>query len=184
MPNDLKGKKAAFVVADEFEDLELFHPLYRLQEEGISTVVIGLTKEPIKGKKGYSITPNASIDEVNAENFDFLVVPGGKSPEKLRLSKEILRFVKDFDTQGKPIAAICHAGQVLASAGIVKNRTLTCVAGIRDDMINAGAHYVDQAVVTDGNLVTSRTPSDLPEFARAMIEAFRKPQLLQAPRSR
>ena len=121
---------------------------------------------------------------MNAGNFDFLVVPGGKSPEKLRLNKRILGFVKDFDTQGKPIAAICHAGQVLASAGIVKNRTLTCVAGIRDDMINAGAHYVDHAVVTDRNLVTSRIPSDLPEFARAMLEVFRKPQLLQAPQRR
>src|SRR5712692_10491015 len=158
--------------------------MYRLQEEGIKTIVIGLTKDPIRGKKGYAITPNASIDEVNAENFDFLVVLGGKSPEKLRLNQRILRFVKDFDAQGKPIAAICHAGQVLASAGIVTNRTLTCVAGIRDDMINSGAHYVDQAVVVDGNLVTSRVPSDLPEFARAMIEVFRKPQLVQAPRSR
>src|SRR5207249_8596613 len=151
------GKTAGFIVADEFEDLELFQPLYRLQEERISTVVIGLTKDPIKGKKGYSITTNASIDEVNAENFDFLVVPGGKSPEKLRLNSKILRFVKDFDRQGKPIAAICHAGQVLASAGIVKNKTLTCVAGIRDDMINAGARYVDQAVVTDVNLVDRKS---------------------------
>jgi protease I len=184
VPNDLKGKTAAIIAADEFEDLELFHPMYRLQEEGIRTVVIGLTKDPIKGKKGYSITPNASIDEVNAESFDLLLVPGGKSPEKLRLNNMVLRFVKDFDTQGKPIAAICHAGQVLASAGIVRNRTLTCVAGIRDDMINAGARYVDTAVVSDGNLVTSRVPSDLPEFARAMIEVFRKPQLLQAPRPR
>jgi protease I len=182
--NDLKGKTAALIAADEFEDLELFHPMYRLQEEGVKTIVIGLTKDPIKGKKGYSITPNESIDDINAENFDFLVVPGGKSPEKLRLNSKILRFVKDFDTKGKPIAAICHAGQVLASAGIVKNRTLTCVAGIRDDMINAGARYVDKTVVTDGNLVTSRIPSDLPEFARAMIEAFRKPQLIQAPRPR
>lgn len=181
MPSDLKGKTAAIIATDEFEDLELFHPLYRLQEEGVRTILVGLTKDPIKGKKGYSITPNASIDEVEAENFDFLVVPGGKSPEMLRLNGKILRFVKDFNTQGKPIAAICHAGQVLASAGIVKNRTLTCVAGIRDDMINAGARYVDKAVVTDGNLVTSRIPSDLPEFARAMIEVFRKPQLLQAP---
>ena len=184
MPNDLKGKTAALTAADEFEDLELFHPMYRLQEEGIKTMVIGLTRDPIKGKKGYSITPNASIDDVKAQDFDFLVVPGGKSPEKLRLNNKILRFVKDFDTQGKPIAAICHAGQVLASAGIVKNRTLTCVAGIKDDMINAGAHYVDQAAVVDGNLVTSRVPSDLPEFARAMIEVFRKPRLVQAPRSR
>ena len=100
--------------------------------------------DPIKGKKGYSITPNTTIDQVNAKDFDFLVVPGGKSPEKLRLNQKILGFVKDFDAQGKPIAAICHAGQVLASAGIVKNRTLKCVAGIRDDMINAGAHYVDK----------------------------------------
>jgi protease I len=184
MPNDLKGKVAAIIAADEFEDLELFHPLYRLQEEGIRTIVIGLTKDAIKGKKGYSITPNASIEEVKAADFDFLIVPGGKSPEKLRLNNKILRFVKDFDTQGKPIAAICHGGQVLASAGIVRNRTLTCVAGIRDDMVNAGAHYVDKAVVSDGNLVTSRVPSDLPEFAKAMIEVFRKPQLLQAPQPR
>ena len=183
MSNDLKGKTAAIIATDEFEDLELFHPMYRLQEEGIRTMLIGLTRDPIKGKKGYSITPNASIDDVKAQDFDFLVVPGGKSPEKLRLNNKILRFVKDFDTQGKPIAAICHAGQVLASAGIVKNRTLTCVAGIKDDMINAGAHYVDQSVVVDGNLVTSRVPSDLPEFARAMIEVFRKPRLVQAPRS-
>ncbi len=184
MPNDLKGKTAALIAADEFEDLELFHPLYRLQEEGVKTIVIGPTRDPIKGKKGYSITPNASIDDVRAEDFDFLIVPGGKSPEKLRLNQKILRFVKDFDTQGKPIAAICHAGHVLASAGIVRNRTLTCVAGIRDDMFNAGAHYVDQAVVTDRNLVTSRIPSDLPEFARAMMEVFRKPQFLQTPRPR
>jgi protease I len=183
VPNDLRGKTAALIATDEFEDLELFHPMYRLQEEGIRTMVIGLTKDPIKGKKGYSITPNASIDDVKAQDVDFLILPGGKSPEKLRLNNKILRFVKDFDTQGKPIA-ICHAGQVLASAGIVKNRTLTCVAGIKDDMINAGAHYVDQAVVVDGNLVTSRIPSDLPEFAKAMIEVFRKPQLLQAQRSR
>ncbi len=169
MPNDLVGKTAAIIAADEFEDLELFHPMYRLQEEGIKTMVIGLTMDPIKGKKGYSIKPNASIDEVNA---------------KLRLNQKILRFVKDFDAQGKPIAAICHAGQVLASAGVVKNRTLTCVAGIRDDMINAGARYIDKGVVIDRNLVTSRVPSDLPEFARAMIETFRKPQLLQAPRQR
>ena len=158
--------------------------MYRLQEEGIKTVVIGLTKDPIKGKKGYSITPSARIDDVKAEDFDFLVVPGGKSPEKLRLNDKILRFVRDFDNQAKPIAAICHAGQVLASAGIVRNRTLTCVAGIRDDMINAGARFVDKPVVTDGNLVTSRVPSDLPEFARAMLEVFRKPQLLQAPQPR
>src|SRR2546422_5342042 len=179
MTNELKEKTAALIATDEFEDLELFHPMYRLQGEGIRTLVIGLTRNPIKGKKGYSITRNESIDDVSAESFDFLVVPGGKSPEKLRLNNKILKFVKDFDSQGKPIAAICHAGQVLASAGIVKNRTLTCVAGIRDDMINAGARYVDQSVMGVRNLVTYRIPGDLHEFARAMIEVFRNPQLLQ-----
>lgn len=183
VPNELKGKKAAMITTDEFEDLELFHPLYRLQEEGIATTVVGLTKDTIKGKRGYSITPSLSIDEAVSKDFDFLIIPGGKSPERLRLNNKILRFVKDFDSQGKPIAAICHAGQVLSSAGIVKGRNLTCVVGIRDDMINAGANYVDQPVVTDGNLITSRIPSDLPEFARAMMDVFRKPRLLQARRS-
>src|SRR2546426_9040127 len=120
MTNELKEKTAAIIAADEFEDLELFHPMYRLQEEGIKTIVIGLTMDPIKGKKGYSITPNASIDHVNAEKFDFLVVPGGKSPERLRLNQKILRFVRDFDTQGNPIPAICQAGQVWPSQGILR----------------------------------------------------------------
>src|SRR5438445_11378894 len=158
--------------------------MYRLQEEGLKPLAIRLTWGSIKGKKGYSITPSASIDEVNAESFDFLVVPGGKSPEKLRLNKKILKFVRDFDAQGKPIAAICHAGQVLASAGIVKNRTLTCVAGIRDDMINAGAHYVDRPVVRDRNLVTSRVPSDLQDFARHMIEMLKERRLVQTAHQR
>ncbi len=178
----LKGKRAAIIAADEFEDLELFHSMYRLQEEGIETVVIGLTKEQIRGKKGYPVTPQATIDQVSARDFDLLVVPGGKSPEKLRLNPKLLEFVRDFDRQGKVIAAICHAGQVLASAGIVKGRTMTCVAGIRDDVVNAGAHYVDKPAVRDGNLVTSRVPGDLPEFAKLTIEALLKPQLVQTAR--
>lgn len=184
MAAGLKGKKAAIIAADEFEDLELFHPMYRLQEEGIETAVIGLTKDQIKGKRGYPITPQATIDQVNARDFDLLVVPGGKSPERLRLNSKLLEFVRDFDRQGKVIAAICHAGQVLASAGIVKGRTVTCVAAIRDDMVNAGAHYVDKPAVRDGNLVTSRIPSDLPEFAKLTIEALTKPQLVQVSRQR
>jgi protease I len=180
----LKGKRAAIIAADEFEDLELFYPMYRFQEEGIETTVVGLTKEKIKGKRGYPITPHASIDQVRAEDFDFLVVPGGKSPERLRLNQKILEFVRDFDREGKVIAAICHAGQVLASAGIVKGRTMTCVMGIRDDMINAGAHYVDKAAVRDGNLVTSRVPSDLSEFARLTLEALAKPPLIETARHR
>jgi len=177
----LRGKRAAFVAADEFEDLELFHPMYRLQEEGIKTVLVGLTKDQIKGKRGYSITPEILIDQANAKDFDLLVVPGGKSPERLRLNTKLLEFVRDFDRQGKVIAAICHAGQVLASAGIVKGRTITCVAAIRDDMVNAGAHYVDKAAVRDGNLVTSRVPGDLPEFAKLTIDALQRPQLAPIP---
>jgi protease I len=184
MADMLKGKKAAIIAADEFEDLELFHPMYRLQEEGVKTVVVGLNRTPIKGKKGYTIEPALSIDEVDASDFDMLVVPGGKSPEKLRLNEKILAFVREFDKQGKPIAAICHAGQVLASAGIIDGRTMTSVPGIRDDMINAGAHYVDRPVVRDRNLVTSRVPDDLPDFARYMVEALKEPRLVQTAHQR
>lgn len=184
MASTLKGKRAAIIAADDFEDLELFYPMYRLQEEGVDTVVVGLTKDQIKGKRGYPITPQMTVDQANPKDFDLLVVPGGKSPERLRLNSKMVEFVKAFDQQGKVIAAICHAGQVLASAGIVKGRTMTSVAGIRDDMINAGARYVDRPAVRDNNLVTSRVPPDLPEFARLMIEALQTPQLLEAPRQR
>src|SRR5712692_2792989 len=136
---DLKGRKAAIIVAEEFEDLELFYPMHRLQEEGIQIVVVGLNEKSVKGKHEYSVTPDKTIDQVRAGEFDFLVVPGGKSPERLRLNNRILEFVRDFDRSGKPIAAICHAGQVLASAGILRGRRMTCVESIRDDMINAGA---------------------------------------------
>lgn len=179
----MKARRAAIIAADDFEDLELFYPMYRSQEEGIETTLVGLVKDPIRGKRGYSITPQATIGEVRSEDFDMLIIPGGKSPERLRLNSDILEFVRDFDRQGKLIAAICHAGQVLASAGIVKGRTMTCVAGIRDDVINAGARYVDKSVVRDGNLVTSQVPPDLPDFARAMIEAL-SPQLVQVTRTR
>ena len=177
----MKGKRAAIIAADEFEDLELFYPMYRLQEEGIETVIVGLTTDPVKGKRGYAISPQATIEQVNARDFDLLVIPGGKSPERLRLNSRVIEFVRDFNRQGKVIAAICHAGQVLASADIVKGRTMTCVAAIRDDMVNAGAHYVDKPAVRDGNLLTSRVPSDLPEFARLTVEALTEPQLVRIP---
>ncbi len=167
---DLKGMKAAIIAADEFEDLELYYPMYRLQEEGVQTVVVGLSEKTIKGKHEYSIVPDITIDRANARDFDILVIPGGKSPERLRLNSRILDFVREFDHAGKPIAAICHAGQVLASAGIVKGRKMTCVESIRDDMINAGADYVDRSVVRDRNLVTSRVPKDLPDFGKTMIQ--------------
>jgi protease I len=169
---DLKGRKAAFLVADDFEDLELYYPMYRLQEEGIQTIVIGLSNKPVTGKHEYSITPDTTIENVNSRDFDILVVPGGKSPERLRLNRKVLNFIHDFDRSGRPIAAICHAGQVLASAGIVKGRRMTCVESIRDDMVNAGADYVDQPVVRDRNLVTSRVPKDLPDFGRTMVQVI------------
>jgi protease I len=174
------GRKAAIIAADGFEDLELFYPMYRLQEEGIHTFIVGLNEKPVKGKHEYSITPDKVIDQVSAKEFHFLVVPGGKSPERLRLNKEILEFVREFDRRGKPIAAICHAGQVLASAGILRGRRMTCVDSIRDDMMNAGANYVDAPVVRDRNLVTSRTPKDLGEFGKLMIQLFNEPLAVAA----
>ena len=179
---DLRVRKAAaIIVADEFEDLELFYPMYRLQEEGIQVFIVGLNEKTMKGKHEYAITPDKTIDQVTANEFDFLVVPGGKSPERLRLNSGVLEFVKEFDRRGKPIAAICHAGQVLASAGILRGRRMTCVESIRDDMINAGANYVSAPVVRDGNLVTSRTPKDLADFGRVMVQVFTEPLTVAVP---
>ncbi|HZY94595.1 MAG TPA: type 1 glutamine amidotransferase domain-containing protein [Candidatus Bathyarchaeia archaeon] len=172
---DLRGRRAAIIVADEFEDLVLFYPMYRLQEEGIQIVVVGFNEKPVKGKHEYSITPDKTIDQVSANEFDFLVVPGRKSPERLRLNSSILEFVWEFDRRGKPIAAICHAGQVLASAGILIGRRMTCVESIRDDMMNAGANYANAPVVRDRNLVTSLTPKDLADFGRQMVQVFSEP---------
>lgn len=169
----LVGKRIAILAEANYEDLELWYPFYRLREEGAETFVVGTgSAGSYPSKHGYPVKVDAEADTVSAAQFDAIVVPGGFAPDRLRRYSSVLKLVKDADDQGKVIAAICHAAWVLISAQVIRGRTATCVRAIKDDVINAGANYVDQDVVRDGNIVTSRTPDDLPAFCRELIAAI------------
>lgn len=160
--------------ADDFEDMELLYPLFRLREEEVDVTLATLGGHPVTGKKGHGpVAPDAATGDMEAENFDALVIPGGYAPDKLRRDQHVLDLVRAFDRDAKPIAFICHAGWVPISAGIVKGRRATSVAAIRDDMVNAGVDWVDEATVVDGNLITARTPADLGPWMRALLAALR-----------
>ncbi len=164
------AKKLAILATDGFEDAELLYPFYRLKEAGHEVSIISLQKRPIKGKNGYPMKPDYKIDEVSPDDFDGVVIPGGtKNPDYLRRNKNVLDFVAKINEKGKLVAAICHAGWVLISAKVIKGRKATSYFAIRDDMINAGAQFEDSPVVVDGNLITSRMPSDLPEFMKKVF---------------
>ena len=170
-----KKIRVAILIEDFYQDLEVWYPLLRFQEEGFEVVTVEPNgRKDYKGKNGYPIEVDKSIDQVNAKDFDCVVIPGGWAPDKLRLSKKILQFVKEIFDGGKVVASICHGGWVLASAGICKGKTLTSYIAIKDDLVNAGAKFVDQEVVRDGNLITSRKPGDLPAFCREIISALRR----------
>src|SRR5262252_2913295 len=161
------------LAADQFEDMELLYPLYRLAEEGIEVVVAGLDDQPVTGKKGHGPVPvHTTVEQVAEPVFDALVIPGGYAPDKLRRSPAVLDLVRAFDAKGKPIAFICHAGWVPISAQILKGRRATSVGAIRDDMVNAGADWVDDATVVDGNLISARTPADLGPWMKALLRAL------------
>ena len=165
-------KRVAILVEDLYQDQEVWYPLYRLREAGVTVTVVGTSKKDFKSKHGYPITADSLIDGVSAADFDGVIVPGGYAPDILRRHPKVLQLVKEMDRQGKLIGAICHAGWVLCSADVVRGKTATCFSAIKDDMVNAGAKYVDQEVVRDGNLVTSRKPDDLPAFMREFLEAL------------
>ena len=167
----LQGKTVLLFVAPYYEDLELWYPKIRLEEEGAKVVVAGLGEKSYTGKKGHPVTADLSVDDVYAEEYDALVIPGGWAPDAMRRSEKLLSITRDMAAAGKPVAFICHAGWVLVSAGLLKGRRATCVRTIRDDVVNAGAEYVDAPVVVDGNFISSRTPADLPDFCRAIIAA-------------
>jgi protease I len=166
-------RSVLILAADDFEDMELLYPLYRLIEEDIAVTVAGLDDHPVRGKKGYGPLPvNTTVTEVAAEDFDALVIPGGYAPDKLRRSETVLDLVRAFDEAAKPIAFICHAGWVPISAKIIKGRRATSVGAIRDDMVNAGADWVDEPTVVDGNLISARTPADLGPWMNALLRAL------------
>ncbi len=168
---ELKGRKVALLVEDYYQELEVWYPLLRLKEAGAEVVTLGREAgKTYTSKRGYPVTADSDFASASASSFDAVIVPGGYAPDFLRRYPEVLKLVRDADAAGKVIAAICHAGWVLCSAGVLKGRRATCFIAIKDDVVNAGAHYVDEEVVVDGNLVTSRVPTDLPAFCRAIIQ--------------
>jgi len=169
-------KKILSLVDDIYEDLELWYPKIRLEEEGWFVTVAGPeANRTYKGKHGYPCPVTTDIADVESGDYDALLVPGGFAPDKLRRDANVLRLVREFHEQNKLIAFICHAGWILISAGILKGRTVTSTIGIKDDMTNAGATWLNQALVVDGNLISSRTPADLAVFAKALVDALHKP---------
>ena len=168
----LSGKRVAMVLGANFEDVEATDPKAHLEAEGAAVTIIGVERGQIEGKKGTRLEADAAFGDVAVDEFDALVIPGGGSPEKLRIVDDAVDFTRAFVETGKPVAAICHGAQLLISAGVLPGKTVTCVKGIRDDVKNAGATYVDQALVEDGNLITSRVPGDLPQFDAALVRSL------------
>lgn len=167
----LAGKRAAIAVGPLFEDTEATYPYYRLLEAGAEVGIVGAAGgEVVRGKKGQELTTELAAADVLVDDVDLLVLPGGYGPDKLRADAGLLRLVREMDERGKPIAFICHAGWIVASAGIIEGRRVTSYPAIADDMRNAGALWEDAEVVVDGNLISSRRPADLPAFMRATIE--------------
>jgi protease I len=168
----LKGKKIAIFLDNLYEDLEFWYPYYRMKEEEAEVVVVAFDSDKYTGKKGTSAQADKAIGQASPDEFDALIIPGGYSPDLMRRRPEMVDFVKKMNDQNKPIAAICHGGWMLASAGIVAGRDLTGFFSIKDDMVNAGANWKDGEVVVDGNLITSRHPGDLPSFCRTIISSL------------
>jgi len=171
----LEGVRVAILAENQYEDLELWYPYYRLKEEGADVKIIGTgSAEVYKSKHGYDVKIDSKVDNVRVDQFDAIIVPGGWAPDYMRRYPKMVEFVKQANNNDKVIAAICHAGSLLVSAGVLKGKTATCFKAIKDDVINAGAKYVDKEVVVDKNLVTSRHPSDLPAFSRELIAVLSK----------
>ncbi|CAM3651781.1 type 1 glutamine amidotransferase domain-containing protein [Marinicrinis lubricantis] len=167
---ELFGKRILAFVDDEFEDLEMWYPVLRLREAGAVVDVVGPEKNTkYIGKYGVPIQSDFSFEEVSAEDYDALYVPGGWAPDKLRRVEKVLRMTRSFHESNKPIGHICHAGWVLASAKICQGYTMTSTPGIKDDLENAGAVWVDEEVVVDRHIVSGRRPPDLPAFMREFI---------------
>ena len=169
--------KVAILVENLYEDLEFWYPYYRLKEAGAEVTIVGTgCAQLYRGKHGLEAKPDIAADQADPKGFDAVVIPGGYAPDYMRRHPPLLRFVREMHDQGKVVAAICHAGWVLASAGLAKGLTMTCFSSIKEDVINAGANYVDQSVVRDRNIITSRFPADLPAFCKEIIASLEQPE--------
>ena len=167
-------KRVAILVEDQYQVLEVWYPYLRLREDGIETVLVGTgAKKEYKSKEGYPAQEELSIKDAKPGDFSGVVIPGGFAPDILRRYKEVNDFVRNMHNAGKIVASICHGGWVLVSAGILKNKKATSFSAIKDDLINAGAEFLDKEVVVDGNLITSRNPYDLPAFCREILKIIK-----------
>jgi len=165
--------KALIISADNFEDSELLVPYYRLKEDGIEVDVASMKAGSITGKHGYAIEVTKVLKDVNAGAYDILILPGGRAPEAVRKEKKALDLARYFFEKNRPVAAICHGGETLISAGVVKGRRVTCYKSVVPEMKAAGAIYEDAEVVVDNNLISSRQPSDLPAFMREIMKKLK-----------
>jgi len=170
--------RVAFIIDEMFEDSEFRVPYDRVKESGHEAVIIGLEQnKKLAGKKGKeTITTEVGIDSVSPDEFDALVIPGGYSPDKIRVDEGMVAFTKAIGMSNKPVAAICHAGWMLAEADLLKGKTVTSWPSLRTDLINAGAEWVDQELVEDGNIITSRKPDDLEAFTKALLVQIEQAQ--------
>ena len=168
----LTGKSIAILVAEGVEDLEFYVPMLRLQEEGAEVLAAGLELSPVRGKNGLEITPTVRIESLRSADLFALVVPGGWAPDKLRRHAPVTDLVREMDAAGKPIGIICHGGLIAISAGIVRGRRATGSLGIKDDLVNAGAEWVDLPAFRDGHLVWGRVVADIPAFCRELVALF------------
>jgi protease I len=165
------AKCALILVGDDYEDLELWYPKLRLEATGVGTTLAGLAaRQRYVGKYGYPAVSDAAVAELRGEDFDAVVIPGGWMPDQLRRDPHVLRLTKHFAESGKLVASVCHGPWILISAGVCRGIRMTSTPGIRDDLVNAGAQWVDEAVVEDRNFVTSRRPADLPQFGERIVQ--------------
>jgi len=171
---DLSMKRVIQLVSDDFEDLELWCPVMRLREEGVTVDLVAEKPGMYHGKYGVPCEVTMSFNDINDSDYDGILVPGGWAPDKLRRFPKVIELVKNMDRDGKLIGQICHAGWVLASAEVLKGRKVTSTPGIRDDLTHAGAIWLDQPVVIDGNIVSARRPPDIPEYMNALVKVLNK----------
>ncbi|MBW1979158.1 MAG: type 1 glutamine amidotransferase [Deltaproteobacteria bacterium] len=170
---ELKGKKVIILVEQMYNEFEFWYPYYRLKEAGVDVVAVGSgSASEYTSKSGLPCKVDLAANQVSGNDYDALIIPGGYAPDHMRRHPAMVKLVKDMFEAGKIVAAICHAGWMLASADILKGRTVTSFFAIKDDLLHAGAKWVDQEVVADGNLITSRKPDDLPAFMKAILAAL------------
>ncbi|MBT3412759.1 MAG: type 1 glutamine amidotransferase [Candidatus Jacksonbacteria bacterium] len=170
---NLLGKRIAILIENLYQDMEAYYPYYRLKEAGATVFFVGPEKGvAYKSKHGYEAESELSITEVSSEEYDAVIIPGGFAPDYMRRNKEMVAFVKDMAQKEKVVAAICHAGWMLVSADVIRAKRVTAFYAIKDDMKNAGGDWEYAPVVRDGNIITSRTPDDLPMFLKTIIDAL------------